>query len=366
MNITNKIQQLLSLFTCFLLVLAVSIRRDGKVWGHDLQQKETVGKQEEADTIRMLDDGTIVVNTTYLAKDVIGYAGPVPLEISVKDGKVSGVKALKNSETPAFFSEASQLLDKWNGKTLEEASRLQVDAVSGATYTSKAIISNVRKGVHYAATNKPHVSASPHFDWSARSLAGLVVVLMAAILPLFIKNKHYRLFQQVLNVAVLGFWCGSFLNYTHIISYLSNGINVLAFIVPVIMLVTAFVYPLFGKKSYYCTHVCPFGSLQELAGRCVGKKLRMSPVVIKRLDMFRQILWAVLMFCLWTGLWFDWIDYEPFSAFVLQSASWVVITIAIVFVALSTVVMRPYCCFVCPTGSLLKFSQYSETKSKKK
>ena len=49
------------------------------------------------------------------------------------------------------------------------------------------------------------------------------------------------------------------------------------------------------------------------------------------------------MLCLWTGVWFDWIDYEPFSAFVFQSASWAVIAIALAFVALSTVIMRPYC-----------------------
>ena len=141
--------------------------------------------------------------------------------------------------------------------------------------------------------------------------------------------------------------------------------NVVALIVPVIMLITAFVYPLFGKKSYFCTHVCPFGSLQELAGKCVGYKIRMKPTTAKRIDWLRQILWTILMLCLWTGIWFDWIDYEPFSAFVFQSASWVVIAIAISFVALSTVIMRPYCRFVCPTGSLLKYSQYSILKKKK-
>ena len=81
--------------------------------------------------------------------------------------------------------------------------------------------------------------------------------------------------------------------------------------------------------------------------------------------MFRQLLWAVLMLCLWTGVWFNWIDYEPFSAFVFQSASWVVIVIAVVFVALSTVIARPYCRFVCPTGSLFKYSQQSTSKNKK-
>ncbi|MEH2848600.1 hypothetical protein [Segatella copri] len=34
--------------------------------------------------------------------------------------------------------------------------------------------------------------------------------------------------------------------------------------------------------------------------------------------------------------------------------------------ALSTVIMRPYCRFVCPTGSLIKYSQFSILKKKKK
>lgn len=359
-----KWQQLLSLITCFLLVLGVSIRRDGKIQGHDLLQK---GKAIAAgeDTIRTLDDGTVVVNTTALGKDVVGYSGTVPLEISLKDDHVVGVKALDNAETPEFFEEASQLLTKWNGKSIDEAQRMQVDAVSGATFTSKAIVENMRRGLQYAAKAKADANIWSKLDLSAKSLVALAVALMAAILPLFIKNKLYRLVQHVLNVTILGFWCGTFLNYTSMVGYMSNGMNVLALLVPVVMLVTAFVYPLFGKKSYYCTNLCPYGSLQELAGKCMRYKIKMRPKTTKRLDLFRQILWAVLMFCLWTGVWFDWIAYEPFSAFIFGSASWVVIGIALVFVLLSTVVVRPYCRFVCPTGSLFKYSQYLTPSGKK-
>ena len=313
----------------------------------------------------VLEDGSVRLNTTELGKDIIGYGGIVPLEITLENGKVKSVKALENSETPDFFKEASVLLTKWNGRTVEEAQKLKVDAVSGATFSSKAIIGNVQRGLQYAAKNPVQDSIWAEMDFSSKAIAGLIVVLLAAIVPLFVKDRRYRISQLILNVIVLGFWCGSFLNYTSIVSYMSNGMNVLTLIVPVIMLITAFVYPLFGKKSYYCTHVCPFGSLQELAGKCVGYKIKMKPKTTKRLDMFRQLLWAVLMLCLWTGVWFDWIDYEPFSAFVFQSASWVVIVIAIVFVALSTVIVRPYCRFVCPTGSLFKYSQQSTSKNKK-
>lgn len=362
-NYSGKLQQLLCLLTCVLMIAAVSIRRDGKVVGRNVNQQQTVAPKTEP--MIVLEDGSVRLNTTEFGKDIVGYGGTVPLEITLQDGRVKSIRALANSETPDFFKEASALLTKWNGQTVEDARKMKVDAVSGATFSSKAIIGNVQRGLQYAAKNPVKTSVWPEFDFSAKAIAGLVVVLLAAIVPLFIKDRRYRIAQQILNVIVLGFWCGSFLNYASIVSYMSNSMNIVALIVPVIMLITAFVYPLFGKKSYYCTHVCPFGSLQELAGKCVGYKVRMKPTTVKRLDMFRQILWAILMLCLWTGAWFDWIDYEPFSAFVFQSASWVVIAIAVAFVALSTVIMRPYCRFVCPTGSLLKYSQHSIFKKKK-
>lgn len=357
-NYSGKLQQLLCLLTCVLMVVAVSIRRDGKVAGQEVKDHQTASQKTEPMVV--LEDGSVRLNTTELGKDIVGYGGTVPLEITLHEGRVENIRALANSETPGFFKEASVLLTKWNGQTVEDALKMKVDAVSGATFSSKAIIGNVQRGLQYAAKNPVKTSVWTEFDFSAKAMAGLVVVLLAAIVPLFIKDRRYRMVQQILNVIVLGFWCGSFLNYTSIISYMSNGMNIVALIVPVIMLITAFVYPLFGKKSYYCTQVCPFGSLQELAGKCVGYKVRIKSATAKRLDKFRQILWAMLMLCLWTGVWFDWIDYEPFSAFVFQSASWVVIALAIVFVALSTVVMRPYCRFVCPTGSLLKYCQFSK------
>lgn len=359
-NRSDKFRQLLSLAACVLMILAVSIRRDGKWLGHKVEAAADTARVSKVETMRTLADGTTVINTTLLGEGIIGYAGTVPLEIKIKDDRIVSVKALDNEETPAFFEKAGKILSKWDGKTLQQARGMEVDAVSGATFSSKAIIGNVRQGLLFALKAKQEESLLAKIDLSAKSIGGLVVALMAAILPLFIKNRKYRLVQQLLNTLVLGFWCGMFLNYSSIIGYMSNGLNLLTLLVPAIMLITAFVYPLLGKKSYYCTHVCPFGSLQELSGRCVKYKIKMSPRTVKRLDAFRQLLWSALMFCLWTGVWFDWIDYEPFSAFIFTSASWIVIGIAAAFTLLSAVVMRPYCRFVCPTGTLLKLSQTSK------
>lgn len=358
---TTKLRHLLSFTTCFLMILSISLQRDGKWLGNDLKEhKDAEQKNTSANASTVMPDGTIVINTSSLSKDIIGYSGNTPLEIHLKDNKITEVKALSNQETPEFFNRARVLLTKWNGMTVQEARELNVDAVTGATMTSRAIIGNMKRGLQFAQNDNAKESFWEQFDSSPKALIGLLVALMAAILPLVYNNKKYRIIQQILNVSVLGLWCGTFLSYSSLIGFMSNGINVIALMVPTILLITAFIYPFFGKKTYYCTHVCPFGSLQEITGKCVKYKIKISTKMQKRLNMFRQLLWAILMICLWTGLWSEWIDYEPFSAFIFGSASWIVISIAITFTLLSSVITRPYCRFVCPTGTLLHISQTSK------
>lgn len=360
MKTTDKLQQVCSLLACLLLLSSLAIVKQGEWMGYELGPKAGTEELAANDTLRTLADGSVVINTSALASDISGYAGKVPLEITIKDDRVVRVDALDNAETKDFFDKASVLLDRWNGMTIEEAEKAHVDAVSGATFSSKAIIGNVQRGLQYAKGRQAQSSVLDAFDGSAKNIIALIVVLMAAILPLFIKNKTYHLCQLVLNVVVLGFWCGAFLSYSSLMGYVSHGMNVLALAVPFVMLLTAFVYPLFGKKSYYCTHVCPFGSLQQVAGKCVGYKVRMSPKTVRRLDLFRQVLWAALMLCIWGGVWSDWTDYEPFSAFIFRSASWIVIALASAFVLLSLIVTRPYCRFVCPMGTLFRLGQNSK------
>ena len=60
------------------------------------------------------------------------------------NNEVKEVKALENDETPRYFKRASEVLDSWNGLSVKAASKLEVDAVSGATYSSQAIVKNVR------------------------------------------------------------------------------------------------------------------------------------------------------------------------------------------------------------------------------
>lgn len=98
---------------------------------------------------RMNGSDTLKINTTDFTEDIIGYNGPTPVEITVVKGVITGIEALPNREGPRFLQTvlASGLLDKLNGLTLKEAREVELDAVTGATFTSTALIKNIQAGL---------------------------------------------------------------------------------------------------------------------------------------------------------------------------------------------------------------------------
>ena len=367
------VARLLSLVVVVLILAAAAILRDGRILGHDLREAHEA-KALKNDTLEVTPDGAFVVNTKPLAKDVQGYGGPVPLKIHIKDGRVAAVEAEPNAESPDFFNRAKELLNHWQGKSVDEAMSEEVDAVSGATFSSKAIIANMQRGLAYAKqhgqwgedgsagaleTSAPPIvggSAGAH-GTSIPSIVALIAVLLGAVVPLFYNNRRLHLVQLAVNVVVLGLWTGTFVSYTLFLRIFAGGVSLStigALAAPLLMLIVALIYPLAGRSGHYCANVCPFGSAQELAGKLSRRKLRITPRVLKLLSVLRNLLWGVLMALLLTGTCTAWIDYELFTAFLYSSASVWVIVLAALFLVLSVWVPRPYCRFVCPTGALIK------------
>lgn len=101
------------------------------------------------------ENGAFVINTTNLAKDVEGYNGSTPLKIYIKKDKVERIEFLKSMETPKYYAKVkAALMDKWNGLKVKDAMTQQVDVVTGATYSSEAVIKNVQAGLDYYQKNK--------------------------------------------------------------------------------------------------------------------------------------------------------------------------------------------------------------------
>lgn len=107
------------------------------------------------DEVITRENGMYIIDTTTLGKNIEGYNGPTPLKIYIKKNKVVKIEALKNQETPKYYARVKKaLFDKWNNLKVSEAQKLKVDGVTGATYTSEAVIKNVQLGLDYYKKNK--------------------------------------------------------------------------------------------------------------------------------------------------------------------------------------------------------------------
>lgn len=301
--------------------------------------------------------GTLISSAPY-ASQVKGFAGPTPLFLFLDtSGKIQAITSEENAETPHFFRRAQEsLLPHWLGLTAEAGANLQVDAVSGATFSSRAIIENIRQTLQARAVAQQQTGQTPVIGWG-RTAAVLSVLLFGIFTAWRLRgNRMARLVVLVLNVGVLGFWCGQFLSLSLLRGWIAHGLDPLAYLPTLAVLFIALLLPFLGKKHYYCTWVCPFGSLQELTARLPLPKIQVSPSVYRWMKRIRWTALALLLLLLWTGLGGFLLDYEPFTAFLVTTVSPVVLILGALFILSSCFVPRLWCHSLCPMGALLDLS----------
>lgn len=113
--------------------------------------------------------------TEEYCKDIIGFNDVIPMEINMVDGKIESINILDNKETPRFLQKVTDenLVEKFYGLTPEEAINLDLDAVSGATYSSNAIIKSVKTRMEIYTKN---VNPSP-WTWQLIGIICCAVIL---------------------------------------------------------------------------------------------------------------------------------------------------------------------------------------------
>lgn len=85
-------------------------------------------------TTRVDFSGAVLTDGVYQGS-AQGYKGTITVEVTVEQGAVSAITVLEESDTPNFFAYAASIPD-----TVVETQSLQVDAVTGATYSSAGLL----------------------------------------------------------------------------------------------------------------------------------------------------------------------------------------------------------------------------------
>ena len=111
--------------------------------------------------------GTVLLSEPY-SESVKGYNGPTPLLIALDEqNHIKNVVLRDNHETPRFAERvvAGGLYQAWDGLTIDEALAKNVDAISGATYTSNGVKNSlaVRLKAYQRQLTKDYENMKPSF-----------------------------------------------------------------------------------------------------------------------------------------------------------------------------------------------------------
>lgn len=297
-------------------------------------------------------------NSSPYSDSIMGFASSVPVLLGFSmDDHLQGITMLKNYESPDFVENmvSTGFLDLWNGLHVLEIADADVDAVTGVTMTSSAIIKSMKISSGRILNEDVSLKEKAGF-WSVlKMVLGYVLIAMALVQFFFPKRiKKIRTAYQIAIIVILGFWSGTFLSTFSFYNWTINGFDLPAKLFVLIVLVLSIILPLVTNKSFYCTHVCPFGASQDVLGKLNKSKLTLSLKTKKFLSGLQEKIFAVIMLLLFTGVSFDLTNVEPFSAFLFRTASIPVIVLAVSFLILSVFIPRPWCKYACPTGYVLE------------
>ncbi len=107
------------------------------------------------DSTMTKENGVYIINTTELGKDIEGYNGPTPMKVYISKNKVEKIEFLKSMESHKYYAKVKKALqDKWNGLKVKDAKTQKVEIVTGATFSSEAVIKNVQLAIDYYDSHK--------------------------------------------------------------------------------------------------------------------------------------------------------------------------------------------------------------------
>ena len=207
------------------------------------------------------------------AARIDGYGGPLQVLLYTDpQGALLDYEIMRHADTPAYLRMAEKGKTGLLGRNLFEADPFAgVDAVSGATVTSEAIMRALESAGRGFAEDALHkefrasTGQAPVIDARNRDFIVLLLLTVAALAFHLRPSLWGRRIVLIFSLVAGGLWLNlqfsmqqvSMLAGFQVSAAAWTGACYLLVIVPVMAL-------LFG--NVYCGYLCPFGALQELAG----------------------------------------------------------------------------------------------------
>jgi len=306
---------------------------------------------------------TVSLSTLAAAPEVRGFAGPLNLLLAVdRAGVLRGVRYVESQETPSYIDGIDHWLAELAGADLKQGplTLARVDAMSGATITSRAALESINQAAA-RASDAAFGKSIPVLGEKVEPRLGAgfwaTLLLLIAFVPVHLSgSERARLALQVASLGVLGVWLNTLVTEVDLVN-LSLGHAATLSENPQRWLLLAFVGVstiLFGQV--WCGCLCPFGALQEFLsrlGRLLGVRSYPDRRIEQRMRFTKFLLLGLMLIAVWlTGEGF-WAYFNPMQhAFGGRLSGWMGTLVAVVLLG-SLVYVRFWCRYFCPLGALL-------------
>ena len=298
-----------------------------------------------------------------------GYGGDLKMAVAVsKKGEILGLTIVSHKETPSFLQRLlkSNFLKSLIGKSHLHAFELgeDLDGISGATYTARAIAISTRKATRKIA--KEVLKLDTPSEPSISIVFGFMEILIIILFIVgYIGNrvrikyrKHMRWIVMLTSLLTIGFYLNSPLTLVQINKMLLGFWPSWQTHIYFYFLLTGTLLSILLKnKNMYCERICPFGAAQECIGVIGGAKNRIKKNTRQKLKWIQRTLaLAVIITALiyaHPGI----VTYEVFGAFFHLIGPVYILVLLSAIMLMSLYIKRPWCSFLCPISAVLDYFQ---------
>lgn len=294
----------------------------------------------------------------------MGYGGPLQMAVAVnQDGKIFDLAVINSKETPSYLEKVldTDFLDKIIGLSFTDVYSIgvDIDGISSATYSSKAILEAAKKGDRFVAAKvlgfevPKEVKPSIQFGGAEIILILLFAAGYFAHKKTFKYKKIARWGTMIIGLFVLGFYY----NKPFTLSMMNQLL--LGYFPPLhshlywyFLLFGVFFVFTVDNKNPYCQWFCPFGAVQECMGLVGGAK---HQSLGKFKNVFKWALRIITLFAIIMALLLrnpGVTSYEVFGTlFKLTGSNFQFAILGIVLVT-AMFIKRPWCNYLCPIGPI--------------
>lgn len=309
-----------------------------------------------------------LLRTSPASDNLIGYQGPTDTLIGFStDGNVLGIHiagSFDNEPYVGYVRQDAGFADlwkeyRWPGLDEIELEKEGIEGVSGATMTSMAIAEGILSTAK-AYRDSEEAAQANRWRWleSLQKDGGTLAVILFGTwfaMSSWRSNQWLRPLFQFVVMGYLGLIQGDLLSIGMWVGWARHGVPWTNSLGLVSLTAAAVLVPMATKHNVYCSHLCPYGAVQQMLPRRWRIKTPHGKWLNGLLRMIRPLLF-VWVFCV--GLLAvpgSLADIEPFDAFLWRVIAIPSLIVAILGLLFSLMIPMGYCKHACVTGSVINY-----------